>query len=462
MVLRITPAASDSTGMDPDNSDPTTPTGTSSISTSSSSMLTPLSSLRAARSNSTLASLVSQKSQIRSHRSMSTLNPPETRFSSLRYGDKDDLGKATICDAETGLRLHRHPSLWLEDGSVICRVEDTLFCVHMSVLARHSICFRDMFAIPQPESNLRDSLVLEGVGMRSGAQRIPVITLFDKAEDVANLIEALYDIGTNFGNNDEKDFRAVAGILRLATKYIIDELREMALNHLSIAWPTTLKAWDLREDLARSYEIDATIPSARLYPHPFEVINLAREVEAPSLLPAAFYDLSRYSFSQIFEPHEDDALYRPPEQPPPPLSPADLQRLCVGKEHTQQMITALIQAMGNGQHIRQSQQHPPHSLSRRPSSSGAVCVSAAACRKDFTELVELATQHYLFDRERGCHDPLYVAEELGQLKSAEISECKACAKSLEGWAAREREKIWKLIPVWFRLDMPVDASAKFH
>lgn len=79
------------------------------------------------------------------------------------------------------------------------------------------------------------------------------------------------------------------------------------------------------------------------------------------------------------------------------------------------------------------------------------CVSSAACRKDFAELVELATQHYLFDREKGCSDPLYVAEELGQLKSAEFSECKACARSLEVWAAKERERLWKLVPTWFRL-----------
>ena len=65
--------------------------------------------------------------------------------------------------------------------------------------------------------------------------------------------------------------------------------------------------------------------------------------------------------------------------------------------------------------------------------------------------MELATQHYLFDRERGCADPLYVAEELGQLKSAEFSDCAACAHALEAWAARERERLWRAIPDWFRL-----------
>jgi len=405
--------------------------------------------LHPARSTSTLASVSSR----RSWRSSATVHPPETRFSTLKHGGKDDLGNATICDAQTGARLRRHPSLWLEDGSVICRAEDTLFCVHMSVLARHSVCFRDMFAVPQPAGgpSLADSLVLEGAGMRSGDQRIPVVTLFDRAEDVANLIDALYNIGTNFGDNNEEDFRKVAGILRLATKYIIDELRDMTLDHLSIAWPSDLKQWDHREDLVRAFEIAAE-PGAHMHPHPFDVINLAREVDAPALLIPAFYDLSRYSFSQIFEAQEDDTLYRPADRLPPPLSPADVQRVCVGKEHCQQAITGLIQAMGRDQHLRAAQQ-APHALQRR--ATGGTCASAAACRKDLAELVELATQHYLFDRERGCHDPLYVAEELGQLKSAEVSECRPCARALEMWAAREREKIWKMIPAWFRLDPPL-------
>jgi hypothetical protein len=186
------------------------------------------------------------------------------------------------------------------------------------------------------------------------------------------------------------------------------------------------------------------------------VINLAREIDAPCLLPAAFYDISRHSFAQIFEPNEDDTLYR--SDPPSPLLPHDMQRLCLGKEAAQQTITALIQSLGNGRYFRQASVvqkslNRTHLHGKRAALLGLVCVSAAVCRKDFTELKELATQHYLFDRESGWCDPLYVAEELGQLKSAEFSECKACANALELWACREREKIWKMIPYWFRLEV---------
>ena len=82
----------------------------------------------------------------------------------------------------------RHPDLWFDDGSVICQAEDTLFKVHISQLSRHSVFFRDMFSLPQPKagpSNL--------AAMALDDQDIAAIYLHDKAEDVGNLLTALYD-----------------------------------------------------------------------------------------------------------------------------------------------------------------------------------------------------------------------------------------------------------------------------
>jgi len=272
---------------------------------------------------------------------------------------------------------------------------------------------------------------------------------------------AMYD-GPSFGDNGRNDFHVVAGILRLSSKYVIDKLHRKALAHLSIAWPSTLKGWDAREDRARSSESEEGVVRGHLYPSPIDVINLAREIGANPLLVPAFYDLSRYHYTQIFEPVEEDPLY--PSDPSHTLSPRDIQKLTLGKESSSQFITSLIQSMTAPPGgpppsftLSLSRGHSPRRQStvathRRGTSSKPVCTSAAACRNDFSELVDLATQHYLFDREKGCTDPLYVAEELGQLKSADFSECTACAKSLEHWASRERERIWKLIPVWFRLE----------
>ncbi|KAF7356646.1 BTB domain-containing protein [Mycena venus] len=385
-------------------------------------------------------------------------SPVQTRQANFRYVRS---GTTTvILDPETGQELHRHADLWFKDGSVICQAERTLFRVHISQLSRHSALFRDIFTLPQPSRPRSWSLSsLDTVDdtriMLEECENCPAVVLQDKADDVANFLAALYD-GPNFGNNDQEDFRVVSGILRLSTKYIVDSLRSKALTHLCLAWPSTLKGWDAREDVARSYEMVTSASAGHFYPSPVAVINLAREISAPCLLPAAFYDLSRYSYSQIYEPAEDEPLFRSPV--PESLLPLDMQRLALGKEAAQHNITALIQTMGHAQtHIRNQSATHTHV---RKNSSGGICMSAAACRKDFSELVELATQHYLFDRERGHCDPLYVSEELGQLKSAEFSECKACARSLETWAAKEREKMWKMIPLWFRLETPAEGSVK--
>ncbi|KAJ3709681.1 hypothetical protein C8R42DRAFT_729940 [Lentinula raphanica] len=391
----------------------------------------------------------------------------------------------TLFDPTTAVELHRHPDLWFDDGSVVCRAEDVVFRIHISQLCRHSSFFRDLFSIGARSNSVLGSSI-HSKGGPNEFEHCPVIELHDSAEDVGNLFAALYD-GPHFGNNDQDDFRVVSGVLRLATKYLVDSLRDKAIAHLSIAWPSTLKGWDAREDLARAYEIETGTSGARLYPSPLAVINLAREVDAPTLLPSAFFDLSRYTYSQIFDPCAQDPLYHPshsttthslpcPSSPPPSicLSLSDTQRLCLGKEASQYAITSLIQSISNSQNIRNSglqlqsafslthpmthgyssslsgSMHQSGHYHHHRSSSSAICISAAACRKDFSELVDLATKHYLFDRERGYSDPLYMADEIGGLKS-EASECKACAKSLETWAMRERERVWRLIPSWFRL-----------
>jgi len=129
-----------------------------------------------------------------------------------------------------------------------------------------------------------------------------------------------------------------------------------------------------------------------------------------------------------------------------------MRRLALGKEASAHAVGAVIHGMGRGPlvHSRKgafSLHH--HGPAHSPVS---VCTTPGACRRDFAELVALATQHYVCDRERGYLDPLYVAEELGALKSADVSECRACARALEVWAAKERERMWKMIPLWFRLD----------
>ncbi|KAL1942928.1 hypothetical protein VTO73DRAFT_4599 [Trametes versicolor] len=357
------------------------------------------------------------------------------------------------CTSTESEETCRHPEYWFSDGSLVLRASSTLFRVHQSQLCRKSTFFRDLFSLPQPNPPLPEIETIEGC---------PVLDLYDPPADVASLLKAIYD-GPSFGDNSRDDFVAVSGFLRVANKYLIEEpIRGKVLAHLHVAWPSTLDAWDAREDLARIHEVDTGMLKGHRFANPIAVIALAREIGADDLLPAAFYDLSRYSYAQIFEPSPGDPFH--PDASPHPhayvLAPDDMQRLALGKETAQHAITALIQNMeyasSEASRHRQWPRQPAqpctaHRRSRSATNAAVVCVTPAACRRDLSELVDLAKQHYLMDRERGCADPLYVAEELGQLKSAEFSDCVACARDLEAWAARERQRLWRAIPDWFRL-----------
>ena len=104
----------------------------------------------------------------------------------------------------------------------------------------------------------------------------------------------------------------------------------------------------------------------------------------------------------------------------PSLLPYDLSRNSFGKEAAQHTITTLIQSTGRSHLFRHTQKHPLNMHGKRVSFS--ICISAGACRKDFNELVNLATQHYLFDR----NGVIVILCMLQKSWASEESECKAC------------------------------------
>jgi hypothetical protein len=122
---------------------------------------------------------------------------PESKLPGMQYYDTEKFSAhiLTSPQSKADTRLERHSDLWFDDGSVICQAENTLFKVHMSQLARHSVCFRDMFSLPQPVPTCCSSsdLSYACTGGPQPSHKTPVIQLHDTAEDVGNLLTALYD-----------------------------------------------------------------------------------------------------------------------------------------------------------------------------------------------------------------------------------------------------------------------------
>lgn len=97
--------------------------------------------------------------------------------------------------ATSEIIYHKDTQIWLSDGNIILAaredsdpstesdpaiVNTRLFKCHRGTLARHSVVFQDLFecAHPEPGEQLDDT---------------PLMTLWDSATDVKNLLKLLYD-----------------------------------------------------------------------------------------------------------------------------------------------------------------------------------------------------------------------------------------------------------------------------
>ncbi|KAF7321264.1 hypothetical protein MKEN_00646200 [Mycena kentingensis (nom. inval.)] len=185
----------------------------------------------------------------------------------------------------------RHPDLSFADGNIAILTGSVYFVVHNGLLARQSP------PLQQASKNLDLRLQLEGR---------PILALPDSPQDMALFLAALYDCLLLDIKLDPPNFSTVCALLRLATKYQT-KFRSYLLDQLQrVHWPTRLAQWDTRET-------EATIGSAydarACYAHPILVINLARAIDAPALLPSAFYDLSRSACRWFVECAPRSALF---------------------------------------------------------------------------------------------------------------------------------------------------------
>ncbi|KAJ7718952.1 hypothetical protein DFH07DRAFT_761337 [Mycena maculata] len=197
-----------------------------------------------------------------------------------------------VTNPEPDELAHRVVQLWFEDGNLVIQASNTQFRVYCGILTVCLPVFQDMFSFPQPPA--AGSELVEGC---------PIVHLPDPEWEVTPFLRAIFEpesvflnlyffISSNFSRffrpyPAPTEFDTIAGCLRLSHKYGVEYLRHRALVHLSSAYPTTLSAAD-----------EGPVMGAARLDHVQDVIQLAREVEAPWILPIAFYRLSA-SFSQL-------------------------------------------------------------------------------------------------------------------------------------------------------------------
>ncbi|PPR07100.1 hypothetical protein CVT24_010936 [Panaeolus cyanescens] len=284
----------------------------------------------------------------------------------------------------------------------------TAFRIHRGVLARHSTVFNDMLSLPQPA----DADLFEGC---------PVVPMYDLPKDLSSLIHYLYD---GFGTFEYKcidDFFQLAGILRLASKYFIEPIRQQAVRILTNIWPATLLGHDqmIETALITPAVDNLTYP----YAHPLHVLNLARELDISILIPMALYFLTIYPLSEIIAANHPKLITEHSSKPSNILSSKDIQLYTLMYQYRLQVLSSFIHDFCS-QRIRKP-----------------ACGNSTTCPKAFSGLVS-----QLHRSSNLKTNPLYEIRRTIDHVMCNHNLCSVCRTDFNTQAIKLRKSAWDDIP----------------
>ncbi|KAI0318887.1 hypothetical protein OF83DRAFT_1170710 [Amylostereum chailletii] len=177
----------------------------------------------------------------------------------------------------------RYTSLWFADGNVVllCSaaqgdMDETAFRIHRSILSHHSKVFKDMFSVGEGANE--DSDMMDGC---------PVVRVQDKADDMANLLRRLYSLESREVRKSPS-LELISSIMGLASKYIMEGLRQELVDDLLNIFPTSLD----------DYMNSSLSPSPD---NPLLGIDIGLKYELPAIIPTACYRAALLDEKKIFD-----------------------------------------------------------------------------------------------------------------------------------------------------------------
>ncbi|TFY80049.1 hypothetical protein EWM64_g3959 [Hericium alpestre] len=150
---------------------------------------------------------------------MDTSRPPKRRREDEVVLDLSDSSSSSFT---------KDVEFWLADGNVVLVCESTGFRVHQSVLSMHSRIFKDMFSMCNPQ----DNDTFDGCSL---------IRLPDAADDFSHLLKSLYRLRYPPTHDGQFKLEAAGRLLRIASKYMLDELRKELIDYILVLFPKTLR-----------------------------------------------------------------------------------------------------------------------------------------------------------------------------------------------------------------------------
>ncbi|KAI1781652.1 hypothetical protein LXA43DRAFT_933524 [Ganoderma leucocontextum] len=167
--------------------------------------------------------------------------------------------------------LERDAEFWISDGTVILVANDVEFRFYRALLADHSPAFKAMFAGQHPSR-------LVPIDEQQSIT-CPVVQLTDSPQDLRHILRA-YLSGTESGFLEaaEPSFDEISAYIRLGHKYELETLYEHSLEFLKHHYSDDFKTWTQAKYWGPEYwSVNAAVG----------VVNLARLLNEPSLLPTA-------------------------------------------------------------------------------------------------------------------------------------------------------------------------------
>lgn len=161
--------------------------------------------------------------------------------------------------------------------------------------------------------------------------------------------------------------------------------------------------------------------------HPLHVLNLAREVDAPILIPSAIYFLSIYPLVDFIKANHPKLLVEHPSRPSASLLSSDLLLYSLMYQHRLQLMDDFMR-----QFCKQHGTKP-------------ACGVSTACEKGFSRLVSQLQRNWNLKS-----GPLhFIAQAMQKVSTCSI--CSKCCSKFVRDCVDLRQRIWDELPVLLNL-----------
>ncbi|EIW56892.1 uncharacterized protein TRAVEDRAFT_49704 [Trametes versicolor FP-101664 SS1] len=180
--------------------------------------------------------------------------------------------------AHGGLSRTRDAEFWFDDGNIVLLARGVEFRIYKGILAEFSPVFHDMFSFPQPTPTVTTSKS----AFAAATDPCPIVDLPDSPEDLRHILRVcMPKSGSSLFKLKSPSYHMISAIIRLGHKYQMDDLVNDAVDYLKRWYTFILEEWAE----GRLYAPDAPFEPEKA--HAIGVVNLARLVDEPLLLPSA-------------------------------------------------------------------------------------------------------------------------------------------------------------------------------